>query len=532
MAVLLVLRSLSDHDFGGQQQPGHGSRVLQRKTRDLGRIQDALVDQVAELAGRRVVTEGTLAFLHPVQDDRGVFTRVLDDLPQRLLDRAIQDLHTDRLVLVGTLELVESLLNANQRHTAAGHNALLDGCTRGMQSVLDARLLLLHLDLGGRTDLDHGNAAGELCNTLLQLFLVVIGRGFLDLLADRLDARLDVGLLTGTVNDRGVLFLDDNLLGLAKIVQRRLLERQADFVGDDRAARQDCDVLQHGLAAVAEARRLYGGNFENATNVVDDQRRERFALDVLSNDHERPTGLCDALEQRQHLADVGDLLVDQQDDRLIELGRLIRLAVDEIGRQVATVELHALDDVELIVESGALFHRDHAFLAHFLHRIGNRLADRLIGVRRDRSDLRDRLRVLAGLRELLELLDGDADTLVDAALDVHRVAARGDGLEAFADDRLRQHGRRGGAITSLVRCVGGNLLHHLRAHVLELVLQLDLLGDGHAVLRHRRSAEALLEHGITALRAESRLHRIGKDVDTLEHARTRVVAKTYFFRCH
>ena len=120
-----------------------------------------------------------------------------------------------------------------------------------MQSVFDARLLFLHLDLGGRTDLDHGDAAGELRNALLQLLLVVIGGGFLDLLTDALDAALDVRSLAGTVDDGGVLFLDQHLLRLAEVVQRRLLERQTDFIGDDRSAGEDRNVLQHGFAAIA-----------------------------------------------------------------------------------------------------------------------------------------------------------------------------------------------------------------------------------------------------------------------------------------
>jgi hypothetical protein len=99
-----------------------------------------------------------------------------------------------------------------------------------VQGVLDAGLLLLHLDLGGRTDLDHGDAAGELRDALLQLLLVVVAGGFLDLLADRLDARLDVAGLAGAVDDGAVLLLDDDLLGLAEVVQRRLLELQADYL--------------------------------------------------------------------------------------------------------------------------------------------------------------------------------------------------------------------------------------------------------------------------------------------------------------
>src|SRR5258708_26729466 len=44
----------------------------------------------------------------------------------------------------------------------------------------------------------------------------------------------------------------------------------------------------------------------------------------------------------------------------------------------------------LVLESRAFLDRDHAFLAHLLHRLGDRLADRFVGVGRDRADLRDR----------------------------------------------------------------------------------------------------------------------------------------------
>ena len=95
----------------------------------------------------------------------------------------------------------------------------------------------------------------------------------------------------------------------------------------------------------------------------------------------------------------------------------------------------------------------------------------------------------------------------------------GDGLQAFLQDRLRQHGRGGGAVTGDVGGVGSDFLHHLRAHVLELVLELDFLGDGHAVLGDGRGAEALVEHHVAALGAERDLDGVGEDVDAGEHAR-------------
>ena len=57
-------------------------------------------------------------------------------------------------------------------------------------------------------------------------------------------------------------------------------------------------------------------------------------------------------------------------------------------------------------------------------------------------------------------------------------------FSALAIDRLREDRRRGGAVAGDVGRLGRDFAHHLGAQVLEPVVQLDLLGDGHAVLRH------------------------------------------------
>ena len=100
-----------------------------------------------------------------------------------------------------------------QRDAAADHDAFLDRGARGIERVIDAVLALLHLDLGGAADLDHRNTAGQLGQALLQLLLVVVGGGLLDLHLDLGDARLDVLLLAGAVDDGGVLLLDAHALG-------------------------------------------------------------------------------------------------------------------------------------------------------------------------------------------------------------------------------------------------------------------------------------------------------------------------------
>ena len=104
-----------------------------------------------------------------------------------------------------------------QRHAAAGHDALLEGGPGGLQRVLDAVLLLLHLGLGGSADLDHRDAAGQLRQPLLQLLAVEVGVGGLDLGLDLLDPALDLLGVTGAVDDGGRVLVDDDLAGPAEL---------------------------------------------------------------------------------------------------------------------------------------------------------------------------------------------------------------------------------------------------------------------------------------------------------------------------
>ena len=137
----------------------------------------------------------------------------------------------------------ERLDGAQQRDAAARQDAFLDRGAGRMHRVVDAILALLHLDLGRAADADHRDAAGELGETLLQLLAVVVRGGLLDLRLDLGDARLDVGLLAGAVDDRGVLLVDHHLLGAAEHGERDVLELDAEVFGDHLAAGQDGDVL-------------------------------------------------------------------------------------------------------------------------------------------------------------------------------------------------------------------------------------------------------------------------------------------------
>ena len=101
---------------------------------------------------------------------------------------------------------------------------------------------------------------------------------------------------------------------------------------------------------IAEARRLDRQHVERAAQLVDHQGGQRLAVDVLGDDQQRAAGLGDLFEHRQEFADVRDLLVVQQDEGVLEQGLLLLGVVDEVGREVAAVELHAFDHFELVLQ--------------------------------------------------------------------------------------------------------------------------------------------------------------------------------------
>src|SRR5690606_744006 len=388
------------------------------------------------------------------------------------------------------------------------------GCVQG---VVDAVLLLLDLDLGRAADAQDGDAAGQLGQALLQLLTVVVRGGVLDLTLDLADAGFDAVLLASAFDDGGVVLGDLDLLGLAEHVERDRLKLDAEVFRDDLAARQDGDVFQHGLAAVAEARSLDGGDAQAAAQLVDHQGGQGFAFDVLGDDQQGTTRLNHGFQHRQHRLQRGQLLLVEQDEGLFEDGlHLVRVG-DEVRRQVAAVELHAFDDVDGGFGGLGFLDGDDAFVADLGHGLGDQVADFSVAVGRDGADLGDFRVVRDRLGGRLDLFQHRFDSLVDAALQVHRVHAGGHGLQAFLDDGLGQDGGGGGAVARLVVRLGGDFADHLGAHVLEGVFQLDFLGHRDAVLGRARGAERLLDHDVAALRPQGHLDGVSQDVDALQH---------------
>ncbi len=204
---------------------------------------------------------------------------------------------------------------------------------------------------------------------------------------------------------------------------------------------------------------------------------------------------------------------------------------DEVRAEIAAVELHALDGLELGAHRLGLFDGDDAVLADLLHRFRDDVADGGIAVRGNRADLGDHV-AADRLGELLNLGDNRFHSLLDAALQRHRVCARGNSLHAFAEDRLSQDRRGRGAVTGDVAGLRRDFAHHLRAHVLERILQLDFFRDRDAVLGDRRAAELLLEHDVAALGTEGYLHSVGELIHTAQDRLAGIFAIDNLFCSH
>src|SRR5438874_1088749 len=286
-----LLRKLGDDGFSSEQQARDRGRVLQGTARDLRWIDDARLYQVGVFAGGDVVAFVALARLDFLNDERAFLASVIGELSGRLFDRATHDLHAQLLVAFKALDVIERFLRANERDAAARDNAFLNRRARSMQGVFHASFLLFHLCLSGSADVDNGDTAREFRQTLLELFAIVIARRLLDLTANLIHATLDIVLLAFAFDNGGVFLIDGNALGFAKVVELHVLELDPEIFRDATTAGQHCNIFQHRLTTIAEARSLDRANLQGPAQLVHDQGGERFAFHIFCDNQERTTSL-------------------------------------------------------------------------------------------------------------------------------------------------------------------------------------------------------------------------------------------------
>src|SRR6266487_511068 len=529
---LFLLRNLGDETLRGQEQARDGCGILERGAGDLFRIHHAGFHEVFKFAGRHVVAFVALAFLDFFDNHRAFDAGVVGQRADRGFDRPLDDVHTDALVVVAGFDAINRGQAAKQGHATARDDALFDGCAGRVQRVFHAGLLLLHLGLGGGTDVDDGHAASELRQTFLQFLTVVVARRLLDLPADLIHAALDFRALAVAFDDGGVFLVHHDGLGAAEVGDVDVLQLDAEVFRDALAAREDGDVFKHGLATVAEARGLHRAHVQRATQFVDHEGGQRFAFDFFRDDEQRLAGARRFLQEREQVFEAADFLFVDEDVGVLHLGSHPPGVGHDVRREITLVELHALNDFERGLDGLGFLDGDRAVLADLVHGLGDDLADGVVPVRRNRGDLLDFLLVLHLFGDLVELGDRGLDGFADATLNPDRVCTRGDELEAFAINGLRQHGRRGGTVARGVARLAGDFADHLRAHVFVRVFQFNFLRDRDAVLGHGRGTEFFVENDVAAFGAQGRGDGPGEFGNAPENRLTRGLIEYELFCCH
>src|SRR5215469_283630 len=232
---LFGLGLLGHGGLGGEQHASDGAGVLHGRPGDLDRVDHALGDHVAVLAGGGVETLTAGQAGHLVHHDAAFGAGVVSDPVARGVQRLAHDPHTGGLV-AGRAEVAELGGDLHEHAATAGDDAFLDGGPGGRDRVLEAVLLLLELHLGGGADPQHAHAAGQLGDPLLQLLPVPVGVGLVDLPAKLADAVLDRLGVARTIHDRrGVLGHHDPPRP-AQAIQAGRLQREAELLADHLAA--------------------------------------------------------------------------------------------------------------------------------------------------------------------------------------------------------------------------------------------------------------------------------------------------------
>jgi len=482
----LLRFGLNNCDLCGSEKGGDTASIDKCGTDDLEGVENTCVDHVHVLALCTVVSHVEVAgvLVSQLAYNNGSFgTGVLNDLASRVSDGVLNNRDTKLLVEVGGLDILKGVDGGLEKTSSTtGKDTLLNGSAGGVQSIDDAILLLTDLNLRGASDLDYGDTAGKLGKTLLELLLLVLGGGGVSHdAADLLAALSDCVLGATAVQEDGVLLGDCDSTGLAEHFSGSLLELDIKVIAEDSTVGQNSDIAKNRLAVVTEARGLDGGDLKLATELVENADSKSLTLDVLSNDEEGTALLLGGLKGGDDILNGGDLPLGQEDQRVLELNLGALGVGDEVGGDVAAVELHSLGDLELILDGLALLDCDDTLLSDLLHGVGEELSNVCVAVGRDSGDLGD---LLAGGDLLLvcaQVLNDSLDCGLGTAPQVHRVASGGDVLDSLGEDGAGKDSGSCGTVTSNLVGLGGNVLEKASTEVLELVLEGDGLGNSDTI---------------------------------------------------
>src|ERR1019366_10763677 len=294
-----------------------------------------------------IETKISLAGQHARNDYAAVHGGIFRDLTSRRFERPFQNLNAGLLVaFAGGLFPADGFGPPQKGETAARHNSLGDRRLGGADSVVQRFLPGFHFRFRGSPNADHRDAARQLGEAFFEFLAVIIAGRLFDFTANLLKPSFDPGTVAHATDQRRILLINYDPCSMSKLLECHVLKLQPQLFGDDLAAGQDRHVFQHGLATIAEARRLYRAALEYSPKLVDDESRKRLTFDILGHDQQWTARLGDLLEHRNQVAQRPDFVVAKQHEWILQHGLHALRVCYKVGRNKAAIEFHALDNIE------------------------------------------------------------------------------------------------------------------------------------------------------------------------------------------
>ena len=251
-------------------------------------------------------------------------------------------------------------------------------CSCSIQRIFHTKLSFFHLSLCSCTYTDNSNSTCKFCKSLLKFLSVEIRCCLFDCFLDLSNTVCDCVLVSTSVNDNCILFLNLNRFCTSELIHCSFFKIESKFFRNHLSTCQNCDILKHLFSSVTISRCFYCYNVECSTQFIHDQSCKCLTFDILSDNKKSCTRLNDLLKNRKDLLDIGNLLVCDQDIWIIKNSFHLLHISCHICRNISTVKLHTFYKVKLCLHCLGLFDCDNSVVGYFFHCICNHLSDFII----------------------------------------------------------------------------------------------------------------------------------------------------------
>ena len=151
-------------------------------------------------------------------------------------------------------------------------------------------------------------------------------------------------------------------------------------------------------------------------NLIKDQACQRLTFNIISDNQKRSFLLNCSLNKLQDLIEVRDLMLRDKNQRLLEFHFLSFLVIDEIRRNISSIELHSLNELYLMLESLTLPDSNNSSFTDLINKIRKKPTDLLITVSRNSSNVSYLILILNGNGYLLQLLLQGSNSKINTLL--------------------------------------------------------------------------------------------------------------------